>query len=142
MGAGFAAFESAGYAFNLLTAGSSFAKTYGNMNDTIILRAILTIGGHVVWAALEGAGLALAGKGKPFSWGDLVKKEFLILFLVAVILHGWWDWMPLVQRFRVPYLDAIGATVVVWVFVLYLLRRGLAEVNKKARLAEQGLLYQ
>lgn len=71
-----------------------------------------------------------------------MKKEFLILFLVAVILHGWWDWMPLVQRFRIPYLDAIGATVVVWVFVLYLLRRGLAEVNKKARLAEQGLLYQ
>lgn len=71
VGAGFAAFESAGYAFQLLTSGSSFAKAYGNMNDTIILRAILTIGGHVVWAALEGAGLALAGKGKPFSWGTL-----------------------------------------------------------------------
>ena len=52
IGAGFASFESAGYAFNL-------GMTYGEeaMIKNIIDRAWTSIGGHVVWSAISGAAL-------------------------------------------------------------------------------------
>ena len=46
VGAGFAAFESAGYAMNYLLAGG-----WDMMLDVIFLRGFLTPGGHIAWAA-------------------------------------------------------------------------------------------
>ena len=54
VGAGFAVFESAGYAFQcLLSTGADSA-----MMDITLLRGVLAVGGHVVWTAIAGAALA------------------------------------------------------------------------------------
>ena len=54
VGAGFAVFESAGYAFrNLLETSSTDV-----MLNVTLLRGVLSLGGHVVWTAIAGAALA------------------------------------------------------------------------------------
>lgn len=59
VGAEFAAFESAGYALNFLMQGGS-----DMMMNVIFLRAFLAPGGHVTWAAISGAALAIAAREK------------------------------------------------------------------------------
>ncbi len=134
VGAGFAAFESAGYAFSsLLTLGG-----YDAMIHNIMLRGFLAVGGHVAWAALEGAGLAIASGDKHFEWTALFKVEFLVLFAVSTVCHGYWDWTPLADTLPIPYAEYALLVLVVWIVLLVMLRRGIAEVNTKAR-AAQGL---
>lgn len=159
VGAGFAAFESAGYAFNayscrwisdaeiqgyLQQLGVS-AQTmdgyryilatigYPSMIHNIILRGFLAVGGHVAWAATEGAGMSIASGNGPLKWSDLFKKEFLVLLVIPILCHGYWDWTPLTQALSIPYLEYIALIVIIWVVLLVLLRRGLAEVNQRAR---------
>ena len=87
VGAGFAAFESAGYAMNYLIQGG-----WDVMMNVIFLRGFLTPGGHVVWAAISGAGLVIAAKAqKEISTNLLYDTKFLRLFVIPVILHGLWD---------------------------------------------------
>lgn len=90
VGAGFAVFESAGYAFQALWYGNS----YSSMVNAINIRAILSSGGHVVWAAITGAALMIALGGKIFTWNAIKNKKFVRLFIIPVILHSVWD-MPI-----------------------------------------------
>ena len=159
VGAGFAAFESAGYAFNAYSyRGISDAEIQGylqqlglsgetmdgywyilatigypSMIHNIILRGFLAVGGHVAWAAVEGAGMAIASGDRPLKWSDLFKKEFLILLVIPVLCHGYWDWAPMTNALPIPYLEQIALIVIIWIVLLVLLRRGLAEVNQRAR---------
>ena len=57
VGAGFAAFESAGYAFNYWECAG-----FDAMMHTIYLRGFLAPGGHVAWAAITGAAIVIARK--------------------------------------------------------------------------------
>lgn len=88
VGAGFAAFESAGYAFNsVITAKGLDLVT---MLQTEALRAILTPVGHVLWTALLGAALFGAARGRKhyrFRFG------ILFAFVTVALLHGLWDSM-------------------------------------------------
>ena len=116
VGAGFAAFESAGYAL-----------VYGGDLDgiihNIILRGLLAAGGHIVWAAISGAAVMLA-KGDGKADVDVFKSgKFWRLFPVPVVLHAVWD-MPFSST---PVL--IGLTVLAWVFVLALIRSGMSQVS-------------
>jgi protease PrsW len=88
VGAGFAAFESAGYAFTA-------ALSQGGVNlvsllQTEVLRAVLTPLVHVLWTAVLGAALfAAARDGVRFryTWGVLGA------FVGVSVLHGLWDSM-------------------------------------------------
>ena len=153
VGAGFAAFESAGYAFNgymtpwieymaqgvtldsMSMLQALYARGYSVAFSNIIMRGVLAVGGHVAWAAVEGAGVAIASDGKAFDWTDLLKRDFLILFAFPVVCHGVWDWMPLTQHGLI-YVDIVLLVVAIWVLILVLLRRGMVEVNHAARDAE------
>lgn len=125
VGAGFAAFESAGYAMNYL-----FQGGWDVMMNVIFLRGFLTPGGHVVWAAISGAGLVIAAKAhSEISTSLFFDAKFLRLFIIPVVLHGIWD-SPLSAIGSEMYLVPIGLTVFAWIVVLILINMGLAEVSK------------
>jgi protease PrsW len=88
VGAGFAAFESAGYAFNATL--SPGGLNLASLLQTEVLRALLTPLGHVLWTAVLGAAIfAAARDGVRFryTWGVLVA------YIGVSVLHGLWDSM-------------------------------------------------
>lgn len=86
-GMGFAAFESMGYAFLALIVPGGGVEL---MHETIRLRALLAPLGHGTWTAIIAAALwreRNAGRS-PLT------VNVLIAFLVAVVLHALWDFLP------------------------------------------------
>jgi RsiW-degrading membrane proteinase PrsW (M82 family) len=88
VGFGFAAFESAGYAFQAL-----FAQQGGlsllNVVETELLRGVLTPFGHGLWTAITGAALfAIAARR-----GRITLRSRLVLgaYLLVALLHALWD---------------------------------------------------
>lgn len=129
-GAGFAVFESAGYALNKLLE-SDFNLSYAVNN--IFLRAVLSVGGHVVWAAITGAAIVMAKNGEPLASKHIFSGKFLQLFIVPVILHAVWD-MPIYFDER-QGIDAfcpvqVLLTVIVWFFVIKLINGGLRQIEE------------
>lgn len=125
VGAGFAAFESAGYAMNyLLSAG------WNMMLDVIFLRGFLTPGGHIAWAAITGAAMVIASKDYGRICSDIfLNKKFLRLFIIPILLHALWD-SPLSNIGSEIYLLPIFLTFMVWVIVLIIINMGLSEIAK------------
>lgn len=146
VGAGFAAFESAGYAlqpFIRFQQIAGYAAAYGEnvnghqimdvINNIIFLRAVLSPGGHVAWAAISGAAFVIAAKSNGALDSSLfTESSFLRLFAIPVILHCLWD-SPLATWINdelFPYAGYLALVVVVWIVVLILFNMGLAEVSK------------
>lgn len=124
VGAGFAAFESAGYAMNLL-----FAGGWETMMDTLFLRGFLAPGGHVTWAAITGAAMAITAKSYQRVSSDLfTDARFLRLFAIPVLLHALWD-SPLSAIGAEIYLLPLLLTATVWIVVMILINMGLSEIN-------------
>jgi protease PrsW len=86
VGFGFAAFESAGYAFNaLFTAGG---PSLLNLVETEVLRGILVPVGHGLWTAILGGTLF----GVAARRGRLrLSRAVVGWYLVVALLHGLWD---------------------------------------------------
>ena len=143
VGAGFAAFESAGYAMQpviLFFQNSGYYAAYGQQLDTsvmmdainqsIFLRGFLAPGGHVTWAAISGAALVIAAKSNgKIDTSLFTDGKFLRLFVIPIILHGTWD-SPLSAIGAQIYLIPIVLTIIVWIIMLILINMGLAEVSK------------
>ena len=130
VGAGFAAFESAGYAFNFLL--MSYGDV-GYMMDLILLRGFLAPGGHVTWAAITGAALMIAKGNAPLSFDAVVSPRFLKLFAIPIILHAVWD-MPIGFGQEI-YLTQILLTIAVWIVVMILINMGLDQVKQNKTIA-------
>lgn len=144
VGAGFAAFESAGYAMDPLMQFMQYsgaAAAHGQalssqlavsaVDQSIIVRGFLAPGGHVAWAAISGAAIVMAAKSRgAFDAGVLTDRRFLRLFAIPVILHFLWD-CPLSAYLNtiIPYSGYIALTILVWIVVLILINMGLAEVS-------------
>ncbi|MCQ2245854.1 MAG: PrsW family intramembrane metalloprotease [Bacteroidaceae bacterium] len=126
IGAGFAAFESAGYAFNFLYQGG-----FSTMMDVIFLRAFLAPGGHVAWAAISGAAMVIAAKklNTSISFGLFTQTSFLKFFIIPIIMHGIWD-SPITASF-LPEIHGVPILllIAVWIVILILINLGLAEVS-------------
>lgn len=122
VGAGFAAFESAGYALRMLVEG-----TGDEMLIVIGVRALLAPGGHVAWAAITGAALMIAAQRGPISAKLMFKPEFTRLFIIPVVLHAIWD-MPWCR-----YLGCALLIIFVWIIVMILFNMGLGEAEKIAK---------
>lgn len=121
VGAGFAAFESAGYALN-----SFYTEGEGGMLFTIALRALLAPGGHVAWAAISGAALMIAAKGGNITPSLMVHPKFLRLFIIPVICHSLWD-MP-----WVGLIGYVGLLIFIWIIVMLFFNMGLNEAERVA----------
>lgn len=143
VGAGFAAFESAGYALQPVIQffqNSGYYAAYGQqldasammeaINQSIFLRGFLAPGGHVTWAAISGAALVIAAKAKgKIDTSLFTDGKFLRLFLIPVILHGTWD-SPLSSIGIEFYMVPVALTIIVWIVVLILINMGLSEVSR------------
>lgn len=130
VGAGFAAFESAGYSFNCFLAGG-----FSFMMNNIFLRGFLAPGGHVVWAAISGAAMVIASKAaaKPIDSYIFSDSRFLRLFAIPVVLHALWD-CPLCGAILPEiYAGPIFLLVCAWIVILLLINMGLAEVAQISR---------
>lgn len=123
VGAGFAAFESAGYALRYY-----LMLGYDGMIDVIILRAVLAPGGHIVWAAITGFAI-LSAKGKDkLTYNIFKSSRFWKLFWIPVTLHSIWD-MPI--KFGSDFhLIPIFLTILSWIVILVLIDQAYKQVSR------------
>ncbi|MET8864102.1 PrsW family glutamic-type intramembrane protease, partial [Nonomuraea sp. NPDC004580] len=83
VGFGFAAFESAGYAFNALF--TSEGLSLSQLVETEVLRGILTPVGHGLWTAIAG-GVLFAARAR-------LSAPVVLTYLGVSLLHALWDSM-------------------------------------------------
>lgn len=117
VGAGFAAFETAGYIYN---AGDQLVAV-------AILRGWSAIGGHLVWAAISGGALMVVKRAQPFKFNQLLDARFLVFFVLAVLMHAAWDWDVMILGNA--YLKLILLIVLAWIVVFVLMSAGLKEIS-------------
>ncbi|MFD7455296.1 PrsW family intramembrane metalloprotease [Kitasatospora sp. NPDC059827] len=85
VGAGFAAFESAGYAFNAVL--SIQGLSLDDLVETEILRGVLAPVGHILWTAIIGGVLFRERRGGRFR----LTTPLLLTYLGVSLLHALWD---------------------------------------------------
>ena len=120
VGAGFAAFETAGYILKFgLNSGLQA------MLEIIKLRGFLAPGGHVAWAAIEGAALMYVKGFDKLDKKHINDKRFLLICLIPVVLHGIWD-MPIEAPY---YLVQLTMTVLAWLVIVYFINLGLKQID-------------
>ena len=86
VGAGFAAFESAGYALQAMLENIN-ERPVVNILETEAFRAVLAPFGHITWTALLGGALFASSRGGRFR----VTGRLVGTFVGIVTLHAIWD---------------------------------------------------
>ena len=125
VGAGFAAFESAGYALNALLDNRSLDA----MTANIQLRAMLSPFGHVAWTAITAGALWRARDGQPLKAQHFFDPRFVKAFCIPMVLHMIWN-APLPSPLYARHL-ALG--VIGWFVVFGLVQQGLRQVRAEQR---------
>lgn len=136
VGAGFASFESAGYAFLYLLQHVSVSMSYNGavtlqlndiaaMRELIMSRGLLSPFGHIAWTAMSAAALWRVMGNEPFRVEMLKDPRFTRVFAAAVLLHMIWD-SPLTLPFEGLYV-LLGSMA--WIIVLGLVQEGLEELR-------------
>ena len=87
VGFGFAAFESAGYAFTALFTEQGLSLV--DLVQTEILRGLLAPVGHGLWTAILGGVLFSASDHRHFAF----TRRLLLAYLGVSVLHALWDGM-------------------------------------------------
>lgn len=140
VGAGFAAFETAGYIFMAFFGSMSLglSEAYEAMTDLALLRGLLAPGGHIAWAAISGYAVLLAnGDGKnPLAFFG--KGSFWRLFWIPVACHAVWD-MPIEFGSDV-YLMQILMTLTSWVVLIVLLGNSLTQIGRALKAKQAAAL--
>jgi protease PrsW len=128
IGMGFAAFESAGYAYR--------AGSFDSLVDSIVLRGLLSPFMHIVWTANAAAALWLVKSDKSFRWNMLGDMRFLRVMFSSMILHMIWNAnftileIPVFYDIKYPILGLLA-----WIICFRLVQAGLKQLNE-ARHAE------
>ena len=116
VGAGFAAFETAGYIL-------SYAE---QAMDVTILRAITSIGGHLAWTAVAGGALIIAKRTEELELSHFTKSQFIFFFSSVIVMHALWDMdLPINS-----YLIMAVLIVCVWVELFVIINAGLKEITR------------
>ena len=121
VGAGFAAFESAGYALR-----SGFAYGSAGMVSNIILRGFFSPFNHAVWSAISVCAFWRARQFNNTNTETLFDSRFLIIFIIPCILHFCWNY-----NYEMPYYSKyfiIG--IIGWGVVFRLYQDGLKQIEK------------
>jgi protease PrsW len=146
VGAGFAGFESAGYAFKPVwqNPGMPLDALAAVIQNNITTRGLLAPGGHVIWTAIVASAIWKAKGVGPFSLSVLAKPVVLRRWMTAMILHAIWDSDLVVSLFgrlfeegTCAVAQSIGLSVVGWYIVFAVLKEALSEVAS-ARLSERN----
>ena len=125
VGAGFAAFESAGYAFRYLLMSKG---NYSEMTSVIYGRAFLARFGHVAWTAIAAAAFWRVRGDAGFQLSMLWDRRFLKAMLIPVLLHMTWDFPYIPSVF---FLKFIGLGLVAWYVLFGFVQQGLRQVKKE-----------
>ena len=123
VGAGFAAFESAGYALQFL-----LEEGADGMMSAIGLRGIFEPFTHVVWTAITAGALWRVRQGRPFDFDMLKDRRFLAPMIAAMAIHAIWN-SPLPAH--VPFMGgyiALGA--ISWIIAVGMMLGALKEVRE------------
>ena len=125
VGAGFGAFETAGYILR-------FGLNNGleTMLSIIKARGLLAPGMHVAWATIEGAALMYVKGFEVLDKKHLNDKRFLLICLIPVALHWAWD-LPITAPFE---LFRVGLTVIAWIVIIYFINLGLKQIDDAKKL--------
>jgi protease PrsW len=122
VGAGFAAFETAGYILEQAVLGGSDIVT-------MVVRASTAPFTHVIWTAATAGALWRHMAEKPFAFGMLFEWPVLRILLMATGLHMIWN-----SGLTVPILGIYGKFLILgvigWILVLLLIQDGIAQVAK------------
>ncbi len=86
VGAGFAAFESAGYALQTMLDNLNDREIV-NILETEASRAVLAPFGHITWTALIGGALFASSRGGRFR----LSRRLALTILGVIMLHALWD---------------------------------------------------
>ncbi|RAK02915.1 RsiW-degrading membrane proteinase PrsW (M82 family) [Larkinella arboricola] len=127
VGTGFAAFESAGYAFVALLEYGSIDVALAN----IVARGIMAPFAHIIWTAITAAAVwRLKGFG-PFRWELLQEKSFIRLFVLVMFMHMLWnaDFGLALSVFGIEF-KHILIGLLGWTIVLSLVQEGLNQIKK------------
>ncbi|WLV24101.1 PrsW family glutamic-type intramembrane protease [Aciduricibacillus chroicocephali] len=116
IGAGFAAFESAGYAFRYM-----YEEGLDSMLEIIFLRGWQSVGGHVVWSAIGGAALMYAKGSEKLAPHHFFSSKFLKFFIIPIVLHALWDMIGW------PY-AVLLLIAVAWFFIYVMIHLGLKQI--------------
>ncbi len=154
VGAGFAAFETAGYALNeaflpgllqsLVHAGSvsqqaMTAATHAGvvqMLQILRMRGIEAPLGHVAWTAVAAGAFWRVKQDKPFSPAMLFDSRFLKAFAIPVVMHATWD-----APWQLPFSgNQILTGVITWYVVFGLVQQGLKQVKEEQKAHLQSTL--
>lgn len=136
VGAGFAVFETAGYVFitflnsvqldiGWFSSSLDYSQSMQNMMAVIILRGILSVGGHVIWAAISGAALCVASSGESITVRSFTSLPFIGAFIVPITLHALWDWQI------GGSLKLLVLCIIPWLIGFIYINRGIKEINSE-----------
>lgn len=127
VGAGFAAFESAGYANGFADNEILQIASVDPLLNNIYVRGLLSPGGHVVWAAITGSAIMMVKGNYPLEISMLFNTKFIKIFILPIILHALWDWSALDSLGNIRYIILI---VMAWIIAISLINRGLIEIKR------------
>ncbi|MBL0040885.1 MAG: PrsW family intramembrane metalloprotease [Xanthomonadales bacterium] len=129
VGAGFAIFETMGYALSYLVETNG---DFGAMMQIIIARGLLAPFAHVVWTALAAGALWRVKLDQPLRTDMLFHPRVLRMLAVVMPLHALWN-LGLID---LPYFAKhLALGVIAWVIAFSLLQTGLKQI-KAAQMAE------
>ena len=83
--------------------------------------------GHVAYSALVGFGLWRVCPGNVFKFENLFKRQFLSLFVGAIVIHMLWNCVYLLNQ-QVA-LKAMIAGVIEYTIIIYLIQEGINEIR-------------
>lgn len=125
VGAGFAAFESAGYALTSMLSSESVRIDVDSSINSIFLRGALAPFGHVVWTALVAGALWRVKRDRMLGPAMLVDLRVLRILGLVIALHVIWDY-PAQLPFLLKY-ALLG--LLAWVVVLGMITSGLKQIK-------------
>ncbi|MCW1886704.1 PrsW family glutamic-type intramembrane protease [Luteolibacter flavescens] len=130
VGAGFAAFETAGYIAN--------ADAFGGTDfGTMIMRGLLAPFTHVIWTAAAAGALWRHMGGRRFALGMLFEWPVLRILAISIGLHMLWN-----SSLTFPILGDVAKFVALgavgWILVLLLIQDGIAQVTKAVAVQQEA----
>jgi RsiW-degrading membrane proteinase PrsW (M82 family) len=129
IGAGFAAFESAGYAL----VAALFALDSSEVIDNIVLRGVFSPFAHVVWTAITAGALWRVTDGQPLRPSHLKDQRFWRIMVLAIGLHTIWNSpIPNLLYLKFALLGALA-----WLVCFSLLQEGIGQIRSR-QLADPG----
>jgi RsiW-degrading membrane proteinase PrsW (M82 family) len=130
VGTGFAAFESAGYAFEVMLSGlfdparQGVDVLGGSLN--IVVRGLLAPFGHIVWTALVAGALWRVKLDQPLKLGMLFHLRVLRALATVMLLHAIWNTGWLHAPF---FLKEWLLGFIAWVLAFSMLQTGLKQIK-------------